>query len=411
MASPGDQKLTKQNTIAADNSVAMGKSIGEFKKKILLAEGQRKAYREEWEEERKLNSEAIVDLKKGIKDLNSKLRFLNRPSVRNTQPMAAPPPGSMPTEVVHKVDLPPGAATVADAVQLMDLKSIDLTKQIDLNHDRYLKKQRLFDRLVEEYQTLFASKNQGKKADVSSVPVPETVVEDYNTKLVCHLENEIHRTTVQWNEAEHIRKKYRSIKSSLMGDSENFESSLVELEQSLVAQETELDRLRRIYEEAVEMRDSTKLVLLKQEQQANTSTKIREKQAIDFRRQVDERKSELERLERKIFSTGKTLVHQDSVGSGSGDLQTGKTEPESDPSGMETGRPIEVTFRRIMTATGATETKEVLTRFMAQREATTRLNFLRNSTETSKKDLEGERETLTANLDSFRFADIKENEV
>lgn len=408
MASPGDSKLTKQNS--TDQSVAMVKTIGEFKKKILLAEGQRKAYREEWEEERKLNSEAIVDLKKTIKDLNSKLRFLNRPSVRNTQPMAAPPPGSMPTEVVHKVDLPPGASTVADAVELLDLKSIDLTKQIDLNHDRYLKKKRLFDKLVEEYQILFSGKNQGKK-DVSAPAVPETVVEDYNTKLVCHLENEIHRTTVQWNEAEHIRKKYRSIKASLMGDSENFESSLVELEQSLLAQETELDRLKKIYEEAVEMRDNTKLVLLKQEQQASTSAKIREKQAVDVRRQVDERKAELERLERRIFSSGKTLVHQDSVGSGSGDLQTGKTEPESDPSGMETSRPIEVTFKKIMVATGATETKEVLTRFMAQREATTRLNFLRNSTETSKKNLEEERETLTANLDAFRFADIKENEV
>lgn len=411
MASPGDPKLTKQNTTAGDQSqAAMVKSIAEYKKKILLAEGQRKAYREEWEEERKLNSEGIVELKKGIKDLNSKLRFLNRPSMRNSQPTAAPPPGTIPTEVVHKVDLPPGAASVEDAVQLLDLKCIDLTKQIDLNHDRYLKKQKRFNKLVEEYQVLLGSKNQTKKTE-HSAPVPETIVEDYNTKLVCHLENEIHRTTVQWNEAEHIRKKYRSIIGSLMTDSENFESSLVELEQSLTAQQTELDRLKKIYEEAVEMRDSTKLVLLKQEQQAHTSTKLREKQAIEFRRQVDERKSELERLERKIFSSGKTLVHQDSVGSGSGDLQTGKTEPDSDRLGTETGPSIKVTFRRIMEATGATETKEVLERFMAQREATTRLSFLRNSTETSKKDLEEERETLTANLDAFRFADIKENEV
>lgn len=388
----------------------MVKKIGELKKKILLAEGQQKAYQEEGDEERKLNSETIADLKKTIKDLSSKLRFLNRPSARNFQPTAAPPPGTMPTEVVHKVDLPPGAFSVADAVQLLDWKCIDLTKQIDLNHDRYLKKQKLFKELVAEYQSLFSNKNPIKKSEFAA-PVPETVVEDNNTKLVCHLENEIHRTTVQWNEAEHVRKKYRSIKGSLMADSENFESSLGELEEALIAQEAELDRLKKIYEEAVEMRDATKLVLMKQEQQANSSSKMRDKQALEFRRQVDERKSELERLERKIFSSGKTLMHQDSVGSGSGDLQTGKTEPDSDPLRTEADHSIEVTFRRIMEATGATETKEVLTRFMAQREATTRLNFLRNSTETAKKDLEEERETLTANLDAFRFADIKENEV
>lgn len=409
MASPGDSKLTKQNTID-QNQAAIVKSIGEYKKKILLAEGQKKAYREEWDEERKLNSESITELKKSIKDLNSKLRYLNRPTVRNTQPTAAPPPGTTPTEVVHKVDLPPGASSVDQAVDLLDIKCIDITKQIDLNHDRYVKKQKLFNKLVEEYQILFANKNQTKRSELSA-PIPETVEEDYNTKLICHLENEIHRTSVQWMEAEHIRKKYRAIKSSLMVDSENFESNLLELEQSIQVQQIELDRLRKIYEEAVEMRDSTKFVLLKQEQQANLGNKVREKQAIDFRRQVEERKAELERLERKIFSSGKTLMHQDSVGSGSGDLQTGKTEPDSDPSAMDATNAMEVTFKRIMEATGATETGEVLNRFMSQREATTRLNYLRNSTETSKKDLEEERETLTAKLDAFRFADIKENEV
>lgn len=409
MASPAEQKLTKQNTVDQTQQAAMVKSIAEFKKKILLAEGQRKAYREEWEEERKINAELIAEVKKTIKDLNSKLRFLNRTTVRNTQPTVAPPPGTTPTEVVHKVDLPPGATSAEDAVRLLDLKTIDLTKQIDLNHDRYLKKQRLFNQLVEEYQTLFANKNPAKRSEVSA-PVPETVVEDYNAKLICHLENEIHRTSVQWMEAEHIRKKYRSIRASLMADSENFESSLAELEQSLQVQETELEHLRSIYEEAVEMRDSTKLVLQKQEQQSSVSNKMREKQAVDFRRQVEERKSELERLERKIFSSGKTLQHQDSEGSGSGDLQTGKTEVDSDHLGVDTGHSTEATFKRIMVATGATETDEVLTRFMVQREATTRLNFLRNSTEGAKKDLEEERETLTAKLDAFRFADIKENE-
>lgn len=111
MASPAEQKLTKQNTVDQTQQAAMVKSIAEFKKKILLAEGQRKAYREEWEEERKINAELIAEVKKTIKDLNSKLRFLNRTTVRNTQPSVAPPPGTTPTEVVHKVDLPPGATS------------------------------------------------------------------------------------------------------------------------------------------------------------------------------------------------------------------------------------------------------------------------------------------------------------
>lgn len=51
------------------------------------------------------------------------------------------------------------------------------------------------------------------------------------------------------------------------------------------------------------MRDTTKVVLLRHEHSANTLSKSRLRQAQDFRRQVEERKSELERLERKLFAT------------------------------------------------------------------------------------------------------------
>lgn len=52
------------------------------------------------------------------------------------------------------------------------------------------------------------------------------------------------------------------------------------------------------------MRDATKIILMRQEHAAHVSTRSRERQAFDFRRQVEERKAELERLERKLFSTG-----------------------------------------------------------------------------------------------------------
>lgn len=44
-------------------------------------------------------------------------------------------------------------------------------------------------------------------------------------------------------EAEHIRKKYRGIKASLLNDSEKFESALLELEQSLTEQQAEITKL------------------------------------------------------------------------------------------------------------------------------------------------------------------------
>jgi len=127
-------------------------------------------------------------------------------------------------------------------------------------------------------------------------------------------------------EAEHIRKKYRSIEASLMTDAERFERSLRELEASLSDQKAEIERLQQVHNEAVEMRDAAKVILQRQEQQANLSQKTRERQALDFRKQVEARKLELERIGRKLFAETKTLVHQDSVGSSSGDQHTAKTE-------------------------------------------------------------------------------------
>lgn len=56
------------------------------------------------------------------------------------------------------------------------------------------------------------------------------------------------------------------------------------------------------------MRDGTKIILLRQEHAANSSSKTRDRQAFDFRQQVEERRLELERLERKLFSSGRYII-------------------------------------------------------------------------------------------------------
>lgn len=60
-----------------------------------------------------------------------------------------------------------------------------------------------------------------------------------------------------------------------------------------------------VHSEALQMRDATKVVLLRHEHSANAMSKSRQRQAQDFRRQVEERKVELERLERKLFASSK----------------------------------------------------------------------------------------------------------
>lgn len=282
------------------------------------------------------------------------------------------------------------------------LQIIDMKKQNDMLNAKYQKRQEYFDKLLEEYQTLLTYKNTRSGQQIP----PETLEEDNTRKQITHLENEIHRTSVQWMEAEHIRKKYRGIKASLMNDSEKFESSLLDLERAIMEQQAEINKLEAIHKEALSMRDTTKFILSRQETASSYSNRARDRQAIDFRRKVDERKVELEKLERTIFSTGKTVVRQESMGSENGE----KTDDPVTKTKESTNKMQEV-FKKLMQATGVSNPDAIVDRFLAQKEALQRLNYLRTVTENEKKQLQAQREVMSAELDEFKFADTGESDV
>ncbi|XP_035789301.1 coiled-coil domain-containing protein 151-like [Anopheles albimanus] len=394
---------TPKPILNAENLALTNKKIGELKKKVMLAEGQKKAYTEEWNDKRKAQNDRIAELRKEVRELTNKLSYLHNPNSAKAQKNVQ--------EIKRRLPLPPGAKSISSALQIVDLKIIDLHKQTDMVEDRIRKRDHSLKRLIEHYHTLIGYRDA--KSDGSNPP--ETVEEDANRKLITRLENEIHRTTVQWMEAEHIRKKYRGIKSSLMHDAEKFESSLLDLEHAITEQQAEINKLEEVHKEAVQMRDSTKTILQRQEQTTHYSNKAREKQAQDFRRQVEERKLELERLERKIFSSGKTLIHQESVLSGSGEQGRGGANGIGDDGSgahdKDCASEMEQKFKKLMQATGVSAAGEVVDRFLAQREASARLTYLRTVTENEKKQLEAQRELMKAQLDAFKFADVKDSDV
>ncbi|XP_054740148.1 uncharacterized protein LOC129245785 [Anastrepha obliqua] len=393
--------------------------IAELKKRILLAEGQKTANAAEWQKQNRINRDTITTLKKEIKELTNKCGQLRNPLqraviIKEEPPTAEVRKASSATTTaiaVGKMSYPIGARSVDDAIFLTDLKITEQRKQLDLLRHRFKCRKERLAKLVQQYRELNTAKaaqaqNMGEKP-------PETLEEDANRKLVCQLENEIHRTNVQWMEAEHIRKKYRSIEGSLMNDAERFERSLRELEAALSEQQAEIDRLQQVHNEAIEMRDAAKAILQRQEQQAHLSQKTRERQAVDFRRQVEARKMELERIGRKLFVENKTLVHQDSLGSSSGDQLTAKTETEVDETTelQNLTNEMENLFKHLMEVSGATTPAEVYDRFCSQKESSVRLSYLRNAAEKEKTQLEEQREQLSLSLEAMKFSDVKESEV
>lgn len=215
-----------------------------------FTEGQKKATSEEWIGKEKKSVETLTELKKDIKNLTG--RLISRINVTD---------GKYSNEVceaIRTVNYPQGAGDAQKALEIYDLRIINQTKQYDLLEAQVAKRKQYYNKLLRERAELVAIQNDnatddqktkskqvlGKQNQLNTNQAPLTVEEDENRKLICHLENEIMRVNVQWSQAEHIRKKYKAIKASLMSDAEKFEKNLLELETALKQQNTDIENMK-----------------------------------------------------------------------------------------------------------------------------------------------------------------------
>lgn len=500
---------------AASTLLNNTRRIAELKKKLVLAEGQRKAYTGDWTQRDKQTADTLGDLKKDIKRLTGQLVQLNNANRgRSTRPPAtivtasassqrARSRSSVTTAAAAAVTAagsgvvddaataaaaasqtapigcayPVGARTAEDAVRICDLQHIQSVKRLDLLTAQYANRVQQFDRLYERYQELqlttsttaadastsaadagcsapppgatdlastsAASTSAAQPAALAAVAAVTSAAELQQRQRIALLENDVHRTHVQWMEAEHIRKKYRSIGSALRSDAERFERKLAQLESAQRTQDTDIEAMQRTHCEAQLLRDGTKVTLMRQEHSALVATRSRERQAQDCRRQVEERRAEMERLERRLFAvTTSTTAAAATVASAGNKSATnavpstagrpssgdddgeGSTTRRDRPGGAAAGRrlssaerrqqqqlqKLQLQFKRLMEQTGATTPAEVLQRYVAQRESSTRLAYLRSVAETEKQQLEQSRERMAALLETSKFAAVKEKD-
>ncbi|XP_055306396.1 outer dynein arm-docking complex subunit 3 [Sitodiplosis mosellana] len=398
--------------------ITLGKKIAELKKRLILSEGQKKATLEEWDGKEKKCLDTIADLKKEIKELTGRLmNYINVTDGKYSED---------PCEAIRTVNYPIGADTAYKALQIYDLEIINQTKKYDLLEAEFMQRKNQYHKLqrIKAESIAIRKAENGSDQTTNEKPksnrqkqfrtnyAPLTIEEDENRKLICHLENEIIRINMQWAQAEHIRKKYKSIQATLMTDAEKFEKNLLELEESLRQQNVDIEKMKDVNREAIHMRDATKIVALRQEHSAQAATKSRSKLAFDYRQQVENHKIELERLERKLMiTTTKTVMQQGSMESLNDIPLSDKRSSESARGPSDFVNELEGKLKVLMQTTGATSPKDLLERFSSQKEAMQRLNYLRTVTEAEKRHLERRRDDFTSKLEQLKFSDTKENEV
>ncbi|XP_066152777.1 outer dynein arm-docking complex subunit 3 isoform X2 [Euwallacea fornicatus] len=201
-----------------------------------------------------------------------------------------------------------------------------------------------------------------------------------------------------------LRYKIRKRRNYIVQLGEEYEKLVSKQEKKEL--ELKVDKpVSKILEEAMRRKGRARGNLLKEEKLASSGANERELAATEGRRLVNERKSELEKLERRLFITGKLSVRQEPEGV--------EADVEDDSASVTPPHPVENKAQELeflKRATGGTTTQEVLERFQGQKETEKRLNELRDQLETEKKSIENNMETLRFKLEGYKYSESREAE-
>lgn len=119
---------------------------------------------------------------------------------------------------------------------------------------------------------------------------------------------------------------------------------------------------------------------------------------------MEDRRTELERLERMIFPTTRPLPREDF------DIEPKFLAEDSESKEMPNGEvaDLEEAFVKLRSVTGVSRTEDVLNRFLAQRATKERLQKMQTAAEEEKMALEKKRQQLTAEIEMQKFSETKD---
>jgi len=365
---PGKEKMMSKN---------IQEQIDEYKRKINLIEGDRKAYYESAEWTMKQNKEKIGKLRKENKELH-KLK---------ADRLAAD------EHVVNKglEDHPKERNALRDksgnvAILKMDEKVRDRVNV--LNNLKYQSTK--YQKRLEELQT-----QHGQMAKDSEDAADTDAGESEEAQRSRNLENRLDKANLKCKEAEHIRKTYVQIKSKLEEEHKTFENTLDEMEQEIRRLQAELKDLQVMRNDALIARDAAKQELEKQEKEVYAERRKRENELQKVRKEAEEKKMQHESFQRRLAARG-SLTH-DELTPEQKQMLTGEDEQQRITT-------YEEMFRQIKEATGVSDTQEVVLRFENQGDTQTHLEELKKDNEKAITRYREEKEKLQQDFEEMKYS-------
>ncbi|XP_064857495.1 coiled-coil domain-containing protein 151 [Oncorhynchus nerka] len=363
--------------------------ITELQRKIQLLEGDRSAYYEMSQSSIKKNRNSILQLRQENKRLHKKLadalagdeqvikeafqsRGMEKAAFRNMSGKAA--------------------------LKVLDQKVCDKMKKLNaLKHTTQTYRRRL-----EDLQTLYQSmklENRGPERDTErrseEAKSEGEAAEEHPQKNLRVLENRLEKAQLKCQEAEHIMRGYLKLKAHLQEESLTFQSQLDKLEAEILRQRQELKDLQVLNSDALLSKDTAKAELQRQEEEMYRERKDRECILTRYKKEAEDRKAQAERVERRAQ---RAAMQPDELSSDAQRSATGLGEEE------RTISTFEEAFRRIKEATGVTDTREVVERFISQGDTQQHLEDLKKENQRTLLQLKEDRDRLQEHFQDIKYS-------
>ncbi|XP_031419693.1 coiled-coil domain-containing protein 151 [Clupea harengus] len=363
--------------------------ITELQRKIQLLEGDRSAYYESSQASIKKNRETVLQLRQDNKRLH---KTLKEALVGDEQVIKEAFQNRGPEKAAFR------NMSGKDALKVLDQKVCDKMKKLNaLKHATQTQRKRLQD-LQDQYQTL-KPENKRPQSGLHKKEDEEknegATVETHPQKNLRVLENRLEKAQLKCQEAEYIMRGYLKLKAHLQEESLTFQSQLDVLEAELMRTRQELQELQVMNNDAILSKDTAKEELQSQEEQVYRERRERERILSFYKKQVEERRAQTDRVERR---GQRTAMHPDELSSEAQRSTTGLGEEER---GIST---FEEAFRRIKDATGVTDTREVVERFISQGDKQRHLEELKEENERTLLQLKEDRDQLQSHFQDIKYS-------
>lgn len=355
---------------------ALVEQIEDLQKKIALLDGDRKAYYENSQWTMQKNKEAIQRLRAKNKNVRLMLakNMAGNEKVINDAFREADPARHCAMRGMSGME----------AIAKLDQQVCETKKQLNnLDHQCRMREQKLA-LLQTEYTQMIK--------DAKMITETESGKSEDSQKLRI-LENRLDKMHLKLNESHKIRSTYVQILEEQNIERRKWPNQLDALEQGIKEQDEELKRLHIMHKDAQNAKTSAKNELAKLEQSVIESKKAREAQLKSYKQQAKEKKEHAENIEKRM--------QQRAIGT-----REEKTR-DTALSGKEQEDKImtyEDHMSTIKDATGVSDIKEVVERFLSQTATQKHLETWRLANEKTLRQLKDEEDRLQAQFEEMKYS-------